>query len=219
MDDLIQLKRKMKASWISSNPILKSGEPGFEKDTFKLKIGDGITPWTELPYASGESNSSSRWYADDGVPSNTIGVENDLYLNTLNSDVYQKGVLSWGSALLNIQGQAGTIAGANANLIHLVDTDNHFVSEEVEGAMIELFTGVSNGKELIATAITDKGGSATGSDSFAVLATEVNNLPSGVNYYMYTRTIWQDAVLYQPKAVLSAIPSFIFSDAVTASIT
>lgn len=52
----IQLRRGSKAFWESENPILRLGEPGVEMRTghpAKLKIGDGATPWTELPYSSG----------------------------------------------------------------------------------------------------------------------------------------------------------------------
>ena len=45
-----QLKRGTAQRWIEVNPILKQGEPGFEYDTGKLKIGDGIRHWTELVY-------------------------------------------------------------------------------------------------------------------------------------------------------------------------
>ena len=37
-------------TWESLNPVLKYGEPGYEKDNGKLKIGDGITPWNNLSY-------------------------------------------------------------------------------------------------------------------------------------------------------------------------
>jgi hypothetical protein len=39
---------------------LRQGEPGFEYDTGKLKIGDGFTPWTSLPYINGEVNVSGQ---------------------------------------------------------------------------------------------------------------------------------------------------------------
>lgn len=45
-----QFKRGTAQRWIEVNPILKQGEPGFEYDTGKLKIGDGFTPWLTLPY-------------------------------------------------------------------------------------------------------------------------------------------------------------------------
>lgn len=45
-----QLKRGTANRWVEVNPILKQGEPGFEYDTGKLKIGDGIHTWLELDY-------------------------------------------------------------------------------------------------------------------------------------------------------------------------
>lgn len=47
----IQLRRGTAAFWTSANPVLHPGEPGYETDTRKLKIGDGNTPWRELPYS------------------------------------------------------------------------------------------------------------------------------------------------------------------------
>lgn len=46
----IRLRRRLKADWLSENPILSSGEPVFEKDSGKIKIGDGITRYSQLPY-------------------------------------------------------------------------------------------------------------------------------------------------------------------------
>ena len=45
-----KLKRGIASRWAELNPILQQGEPGFVYDTNQLKIGDGITPWNELPY-------------------------------------------------------------------------------------------------------------------------------------------------------------------------
>lgn len=42
--------------WVSKNPILQAGELGFESNTRKYKIGDGITKWSSLPYASGSGD-------------------------------------------------------------------------------------------------------------------------------------------------------------------
>lgn len=49
----IQIRRGKAAFWESENPILHDGEPGYEKDTRRLKIGDGSTHWRELPYSAG----------------------------------------------------------------------------------------------------------------------------------------------------------------------
>ena len=47
-----QVKRGTAARWEELNLVLNPGEPGFEMDTFKLKIGNGSTPWKELPYVN-----------------------------------------------------------------------------------------------------------------------------------------------------------------------
>lgn len=51
-----QLKRGTAQRWIEVNPVLAQGEPGFEYDTGKLKIGDGLTPWNQLSYINPEIN-------------------------------------------------------------------------------------------------------------------------------------------------------------------
>jgi hypothetical protein len=54
-----QLRRALASQWLSTpSLILQAGEPGYETDTFKLKIGDGMTPWYLLPYI-GECTLSS----------------------------------------------------------------------------------------------------------------------------------------------------------------
>lgn len=48
------LRRGQSDAWASVNPILMAGEPAFELDTNKLKVGDGVTPYNDLPYIAGE---------------------------------------------------------------------------------------------------------------------------------------------------------------------
>lgn len=45
-----RLRRGSAAQWTSDNPVLHAGEPGFELDTGKLKIGDGVHAWVDLSY-------------------------------------------------------------------------------------------------------------------------------------------------------------------------
>jgi hypothetical protein len=46
----IQIRRGSATFWDDENPILFPGEPGYEKNTRRMKIGDGVTPWRDLPY-------------------------------------------------------------------------------------------------------------------------------------------------------------------------
>ena len=49
-----KLKRGTAARWAEVNLILELGEPGFVYDTNRLKIGDGVTAWNDLPYIDGK---------------------------------------------------------------------------------------------------------------------------------------------------------------------
>lgn len=47
-----QLRRGLSYDWADLNPILASGEPGFEIDTNKLKIGNGVYHYNDLEYVN-----------------------------------------------------------------------------------------------------------------------------------------------------------------------
>lgn len=65
---------------------------------------------------------------------------------------------------------------SEADGITIKDTNNNFTATNVEGALSELFQSASNGKGLIATAITGKGVDASSSDTFAQLATKIQQI-------------------------------------------
>lgn len=46
----MQQRRGLAAQWTSANPVLAAGEIGFEIDTNKFKVGDGINQWADLTY-------------------------------------------------------------------------------------------------------------------------------------------------------------------------
>jgi hypothetical protein len=66
----IKSRRGLSSAWASVNPILAEGEPGFETNTYKLKIGDGTTPWNDL-----------RYFTFDGGDLDNTGVASALLLN------------------------------------------------------------------------------------------------------------------------------------------
>ena len=63
-----------------------------------------------------------------------------------------------------------------ASDITIADVDGHFTSTNVEGALAELFQFVSNGKTLIASAITDMGIDASNTDSFEAMANKIRTI-------------------------------------------
>lgn len=102
-----RLKRGTAARWAEVNPILDQGEPGFVYDQNRLKVGDGITPWNDLPYIDGKREVSNFDYASE-FP--VIGDENIIYkaekeqsLYQFNADTYEYEKLSSGAGMDNIQ--------------------------------------------------------------------------------------------------------------------
>ena len=58
-----RLKRRTTAQWASPDtPNLANGEPGYEIGTGRLKIGNGISNWTQLPYVSNvRTDTAANW--------------------------------------------------------------------------------------------------------------------------------------------------------------
>ena len=57
----IQLKRGTYRAFFNINPILLEGQPAFEIDTNRLKIGNGISHYNDLPYI-GEGHDGKSAY-------------------------------------------------------------------------------------------------------------------------------------------------------------
>jgi hypothetical protein len=48
----IRFRRDTASNWAAANPVLLSGEAGYETDTGTFKIGNGVGAWNALPAAS-----------------------------------------------------------------------------------------------------------------------------------------------------------------------
>lgn len=59
MADEVRFQRVTAARALELNPVLGLSEPCHEYDTGKFKIGDGVTPWSELPYYDPFGNGGS----------------------------------------------------------------------------------------------------------------------------------------------------------------
>lgn len=65
--------------WFDSNPTLGSGEIGFETDTGKFKVGDGITLWNNLSYFISQDqitimnqDYATESYVDTSIENSTV---------------------------------------------------------------------------------------------------------------------------------------------------
>lgn len=53
----LQFKRGTARAFEQANPVLLYGEPSYEKDTHKMKVGDGATDYKQLPYIGDHSDA------------------------------------------------------------------------------------------------------------------------------------------------------------------
>lgn len=80
-DAILQIRRQIESDWVESNFVLKSGEFGYETDTNRLKVGDGVTPWNSLDYVTGGS------YTVSGTPPGDPQ-EGDVWFNSTTGRSY-----------------------------------------------------------------------------------------------------------------------------------
>lgn len=66
------MRRGKAAEWAAKNPILGDGEPGYETDSRKLKVGDGLSYWNNLPYVVGGEIDGSL-IADGTISESALG--------------------------------------------------------------------------------------------------------------------------------------------------
>ena len=109
---MIQFKRGSTATWKKLKTPLAAGQPGYDKDKHKIKVGDGEKLWDKLPYASvteeeildSEANAKLRieddpeslaiiTYGDAGPDNKTVG---KLYLQYYDDEAEVDCVVSAG---------------------------------------------------------------------------------------------------------------------------
>ena len=120
------------------------------------------------------------------APSNAeANVQSDWNVTDTNSDAYIANKPTKVSAFTNDAKYVNetyvdnAIENISASNIPIQDTANNFTATNVEEALAELFQFVSNGKTLIASAITDMGIATSNTDSFEVMANNIRMISGG----------------------------------------
>jgi hypothetical protein len=86
---MIQFKRGLTSNWRKLKKPLEAGQPGYDKDKHKIKIGDGQHLWNDLPYASG-------LFAEEILSS-----EVDAKVNRDTEDKFVANIITYGTELPN----------------------------------------------------------------------------------------------------------------------
>lgn len=61
----IAVRRDTGAHWATANPVLVAGEPALDTDTGKVKYGDGVLPYNDLPYTGDAQVAAALATAND----------------------------------------------------------------------------------------------------------------------------------------------------------
>lgn len=67
----IQVRRDTAANWSAANPVLADGEPGYDLSNRSLRVGDGLSTWSDLTAVS-MGNRPTRVWGSDGVTDLTV---------------------------------------------------------------------------------------------------------------------------------------------------
>ena len=141
----IQLRRGSSTTWTSVNPVLDSGEIGYESDTGKFKIGNGSSVWTLLSYGCAKNlddltdvslsslsnnqalvynSSNSTWEnktIDIGLFKNNTSTQLGAYSNAGGSDSNADGDYS-----LAVGNQANAYGDYSVALGYQSQTNSHY---------------------------------------------------------------------------------------------
>lgn len=88
-----------------------------ERDTLKMKLGDGINHYNDLAYISTGGGGGSTWRNGTGAPSDSLGANGDYYLDDATGDVYAKAAGTY-TIVANIKGTPG-VPGSSSGQVSL----------------------------------------------------------------------------------------------------
>lgn len=149
------------ATWNSRNPVLRDGEFGVEKDTGKLKIGDGSTQWTALPYINDlsflQADLDGR-YVTQAAGNATYGQlvpsgDAVRYVTASGSD--SNNGRSWGTAFSTVAAAKAALPAAGGLIELGLGTFSYSTGIDLQNVIIR---GSGNGRTTLA--YTGAGGSA-----------------------------------------------------------
>lgn len=171
---VIKLRRGTSSEWSAANPILALGEPGFERNTFQLKIGDGVTAWNSLPYVAGEGEGG---WEDELAAEEAAREAADALLIPLTQRAAANGVATLDSSAKIPANQIDSSNFMTLSATQTVTGDKNFTGAlQKSGVDVETTAG-STAKANAAQAASDPLGTATAQvDNHAAATTGVHGV-------------------------------------------
>ena len=155
LDVTLIIRNDTAEKWASENPVLSKGEIGVEIDTRKFKIGDGVTAWVALRYASG---GNVEVKTDDPTASDIDYEVGTIWLNTPKSKIYMLFARGGNTAVwVEIPTVAGKVASAGA-----ADKLATPRTITLEGAVVQTSKNFDGSGNIIFTLVLANSGVAAG---------------------------------------------------------
>lgn len=163
----IKLKRDTAVNWTVNNPVLLNGEIiliDTDSGELRAKVGDGTKTYTQLPFT-------------DEILRNLITNKQDKN----NAVSVEKGAQmiiseSIGSGPFTIEIDEDEDGELSAVQVKYDNSTSGMTSTNIQDAVTELFTSVSEGKSLIAAAVTDSGIQTAADATFTTMAENAGNI-------------------------------------------
>lgn len=182
----IQIRRDLAAVWTSVNPILLQGEMGYEIDTDKFKVGNGVDDWNTLPYiidgavstpaisAGTQSSQLGTVYFQDG---NNVSFGLNGSVVTASAS-FSQSVQTQGSLNVSLSGNntLGVLTNISSGTVYLAGGNNITLSQN--GNSVTFIGGAGGGTQ---TAISGISGGTTQMTSGTAVFSDSHGISFGVN--------------------------------------
>ncbi len=148
----MQQRRGTAAQWTSANPVLAAGEIGFEIDTNKFKMGDGINQWADLGYFLDETALGGSF--DDYVPLTEKGAADGVATLDSNGQVPI-------AQLGNLISDAPEILDTLGEIATSINDVNGLVQQRIDASLEPVTQSIEDGFESTGLTITGIQGDIT----------------------------------------------------------
>ena len=177
VNDLITFRKGSAAQWISSNPVLASGEPGFDLTNNIFKIGDGVSSWESLSshkHNISDINSFASGVADVLNTEMVGGSGISLIYNSENNTI-----------TISVTGIVSGSGGGNSGPVTIADiTDfNTGVSGLIESIYAPLNSPSFTGIPIVPTASSGSNNNQIANTEFVrnEIASVINSAPEALD--------------------------------------